>query len=276
MAGLSQSRTIESQSSVKAPIKRSPYAPLATVVAIVASLFISLGNLAGASAHQPVTLTAASSDREKSPILLDGTVSFAVYATMKKSKETRYLRFNHKPGDRLDLQYLIPDEPAMKKITTRNLPKVLLIDPMGNEEEIKPKERTYFYEPYGRKGYFYLSRISTSAIEGMYTVAITSKRASSVVIAVGVKEIPGEVLEFGVGSERCPVKISGEAEISPTRAGQLIGMSETGAKLCASTNGWGYRVGKRDGEDFPVTKDFRPDRVTVAIVSGIIKEILIG
>jgi hypothetical protein len=223
-----------------------------------------------------VVLTASASESSKSPILLDGTVSFAVYATMKKSKEVRYFRFNHKAGDRLDLQYLIPDDLMMKKVTSRNLPKVVLLDPNGGQAEIKAQERTYFFEPYGGKGYFYISRYTTPAIAGTYTVAITSKRASNVVIAVGVKEIPGDVLVFGSGIQNCPMKIAGESEISPMRAGQLVGMSESKAKLCASINGWGYRVGKRDGEDFPVTMDFRGDRVTVAIILGIIREITVG
>lgn len=273
MVGSSPCRTIVSRFSAKAPISRFRSS---LVVSILAALIAFFASLQGASAHQPVLLTASASDSAKSPILLDGTVSFAVYATMKKSKEVRYFRFNHKAGDRLDLQYLIPDDPLMKKVTSRNLPKVLLIDPNGKEEEIKAKERTYFFEPYGGKGYFYISRISTPAIAGTYTVAITAKRASNVVIAVGVKEIPGDVLAFGLGGERCPSQITGETEISPARAGQLRGMSESEAKLCASINGWGYRVGKRDGEDFPVTTDFRADRVTVTIVSGIIKEIVVG
>ncbi|MEY3382452.1 MAG: hypothetical protein RLZZ17_190 [Actinomycetota bacterium] len=273
MVVLSPLQTIASRFSAKAPIRTSR---LSLVVAVLVSLIASLSFASSATAHQPVLLTASASNSEKSPILLDGTVSFAVYATMKKSKEVRYFRFNHKAGDRLDLQYLIPDDLIMKKMTTRNLPQVVLIDPNGKKEEIKPKERTYFFEPYGGKGYFYISRISTPATAGTYTVAITSKRASSVVIAVGIKEIPGDVLAFGSGSERCPVKISGEVEISPTRAGQLVGMSEEEAKLCASINGWSYRIGKRDGQDFAVTMDFRSDRVTVSILSGVITEINVG
>jgi hypothetical protein len=53
-------------------------------------------------------------------------------------------------------------------------------------------------------------------------------------------------------------------------------MSEEEAKLCASINGWSYRIGKRDGQDFAVTMDFRSDRVTVSILSGVITEINVG
>jgi hypothetical protein len=53
-------------------------------------------------------------------------------------------------------------------------------------------------------------------------------------------------------------------------------MREDVAKLCAESNGWGYRVGERDGEFFALTKDYRIDRITVAIKNGVITDVIVG
>jgi len=64
--------------------------------------------------------------------------------------------------------------------------------------------------------------------------------------------------------------------ISPARANTLIGMKEGEAESCATQLDWGYRVVSRDGEDFPVTLDYRLDRVSVTIKSGLISRVDVG
>jgi hypothetical protein len=59
---------------------------------------------------------------------------------------------------------------------------------------MKYTERTEFYEPYGRTTYLYLSRISQEAEPGIYNFVATSRAKAEITIAVGEKEIPGEVL----------------------------------------------------------------------------------
>ena len=246
-------------------------------ISLVIALFIALfSSPSGATAHQPVTLNNAHRELANSPILLDGTISFAIYATMTKARQERFLRFQHRAGEQVKIEYLIPDEPAMKKTPRSLLPTLVLIDPSGKESVIKPNERTYFFEPFGKKGYYYLSRYSSQAVAGTYSIRITSKRASSVVIAVGSREIPGEVLTIGNKKGECPVRMESESEISSSRAEQLIGMIEAEAELCAATQKWGYRIGERDGESFAVTMDYRSDRITVGITKGVITKVTVG
>ena len=88
--------------------------------------------------------------------------------------------------------------------------------------------------------------------------------------------MPGEVLEFGNASRQCPQPIEESEPIAQSKADQLIGMKEGTAKLCADFNGWGYRVGMRDGEYFPVTRDYRIDRITVSIAKEVITEVQVG
>ena len=48
----------------------------------------------------------------------------------------------------------------------------------------------------------------------------------------------------------------------------LVGLSEAEATDAAEACGWILRVGRVDGEDRPLTLDFRPNRATVEITDG--------
>jgi len=64
--------------------------------------------------------------------------------------------------------------------------------------------------------------------------------------------------------------------ITQARADTLVGMKEAEAEGCATQLDWGYRVVSRDGEDFPVTFDYRLDRVSVTIKNGLISRVDVG
>jgi len=59
---------------------------------------------------------------------------------------------------------------------------------------MKITERTLFYEKYSGTNYFYLSRLQVPGKDGIYSFTITARAKSAVTIAVGEKEIPGEVV----------------------------------------------------------------------------------
>lgn len=141
---------------------------------------------------------------------------------------------------------------------------------------MKIKERSPFYEPYGKKNYFFLSRISRGGEAGIYSITATAKTNSSVVIAIGRTETKGEYLEVGSGAGTCPATLKSEEIISEARANQLISMSEVEAEICSAANSWIYRIGEKDGEGFMLTKDYRTNRVTVSIESGLITKVSVG
>lgn len=64
--------------------------------------------------------------------------------------------------------------------------------------------------------------------------------------------------------------------ITQKRADALLGMSEIQALECAESLQWGFRVGQRDSEAFPMTLDYRLDRVTVIVKLGVITRVDIG
>ena len=72
----------------------------------------------------------------------------------------------------------------------------------------------------------------------------------------------------------CPTPDVADIEgISQIRADALVGMSESMAEECATSLTWGFRVGQRDSEMFPMTMDYRLDRVTVMVVLGVITSV---
>ena len=237
---------------------------------------VLLSGVTPAHAHQPVTLGSSSATASRSPILVDGTISFAVYTNFSKGNLTRNIRFVLGEGDTLKAEYLILDKAPERSLKKTQLPRVAITSPSGRVIELPVRERTAFFEPFGGKNYFYLSRVSMPGEPGVYTVTMKSRVKSDIVLAIGAKEVRGDVLNVGTKAGTCPAKIANEAEITKVRADQLVGMSEQAASSCAIANGWGFRVGERDGEQFAVTMDYRPNRVTVAVKSDLVTQVNVG
>ncbi|GDX30733.1 hypothetical protein LBMAG14_12090 [Actinomycetes bacterium] len=163
---------------------------IALSAAILTAVFV-----APAHAHQPVILDEGDGSPSSGPLLPDGTVSYAVYATVA-NKQARGFRFRLVEGDQLEVQYLISDEAPDNALTPKELPRVTLIDPKGRRSTLKVNERNEFYEPYSRKNYLYLSRIAEQGSPGTYRVIVRGRSVEPVetTIAVGSREVPGTVV----------------------------------------------------------------------------------
>ena len=161
------------------------------LAALLAFMVIGSGS---AHAHQPVVLLDSDTTATKGPLLVDGTVSFAVRASFTKSGQTKAFRAQFKSGDQLSVQYLIVDKKPESALRTSSLPTLVITPPTGSPITIKFNERTKFFEPYGRVNYLYLARYSDLAQAGIYNFTIKSKSKAAITVAVGDKEIFGEVL----------------------------------------------------------------------------------
>jgi Cytochrome b5-like Heme/Steroid binding domain len=147
-----------------------------------------------AVAHQPVVLMDTDTTAAKGPLLVDGTVSFAIRASFTKSGQKKAFRAQFKDGDQLSVQYLIVDAKPENGLRMTALPSVVISGPKGTKPvTIKLNERTKFYEPYGGTNYLYLGRYSAPAVAGIYSFVITARGKAAITIGVGEKEIPGEV-----------------------------------------------------------------------------------
>lgn len=258
--------TTESQSLAK--LLRSKLIPLTIIFFVSAAI--------PAAAHQPVLLDSSALKRASSPLLVDGTISFAVTATFSRAGEKKYFRFALREGEALKMDYLILDRRPENALSSSRLPLVSVKSPANKNIKLRINERTKFYEPYGKTNYLFLSRISKSGESGLYEVTIRSRAKSSVLIAIGSSEVTGEIMKFANNLGTCPQTLDSELEISPNRGEQLVGLSERAGELCAEINGWGYRVIQRDGEDFAVTMDYRSNRINVKVKQEKIFEVTIG
>ena len=165
------------------------------LIFLAVTVAVLLAGSSPAQAHQPVRLTAANSTADRGPLLVDGTVSFAVYATVK-GQQTRGFRFGLRSGQRLETQLLIVDKAPGNALAATALPEVVITDPRGNRTILTPDERSPFLEPYSGTKYLYLARLSGVGVGGTYQVLVRSRstRPVEAVVAVGFREVPGSVV----------------------------------------------------------------------------------
>ena len=240
-------------------------------IALIAPL--SLINSGLAFAHQPVELGSKNTRADQGPILVDGTVSFALRAEFTKANQERGFRASLKQGELLNFEYLIIDKAPENKMALNKLPTVTITAPDGAKSIVKYTERTKFYEPHGRTNYLYLARFSSTALDGIYNFSIKSKAKASITVSTGSKETFGQVFQPAI----CPtIEPQQTLTVTNAQAATLIGMKKDAATSCAAKLGWGYRVGQEDDQLFALTKDYRLDRVTVVIKKGIVTESVVG
>ena len=147
-----------------------------------------------AVAHQPVVLLNSDTTAAKGPLLVDGTVSFAVRASFAKAGEKKAFRAQFQEGDALEVQFLIMDKKPENALKMSQLPTLVVTGPGGFKTTMKLNERTKFLETYTKTTYLYLGRYSGIAKAGIYSFVLTARGKSSITLGVGSQEIPGEVV----------------------------------------------------------------------------------
>ena len=187
-----------------------------------------------AFAHQPVVLLKTDTSAAKGPLLVDGTISFAIRASFTKSGEKKGFRAQLQEGDALNIQYLILDKKPESALKMTQLPTLVVTGPGGFKTTMKLNERTKFFEPYSQTTYLYLGRYSSVAKAGLYSFLLTSRGKASITLGVGDKEIPGEVLRGPAPTPTASAKASANASASPTTAGYTMAQvkANNSAKSC--------------------------------------------
>jgi hypothetical protein len=179
------------------------------LVGVLASAILFSGV---ANAHQPLVLLDSDTSAASGPLIVDGTLSFAVRAAFTKAGQKKAFRAQFNKGDALTVQYLIVDKKPENTTRNNSLPTLVITSPTGSKVTMKFTERTKFYEPHSRINYLYLGRYSSEAQSGIYSFMISSKGRAAITIGVGEKEgIVGEVVR---GTYEAPKPV---ASSSPTR-----------------------------------------------------------
>jgi len=158
---------------------------------VIALAFVGSGV---AVAHQPVVLLNSDTTAAKGPLLVDGTVSFAVRAAFNKSGEKKAFRAQFQEGDALEVQFLIIDKKPENALKMSQLPTLVVTGPGGFKTTMKLNERTKFFETFTQTTYLYLGRYSGTAKTGIYSFVLTARGKAAITLGVGSKEIPGEVV----------------------------------------------------------------------------------
>ena len=244
-----------------------------TMRSLIFLLITLLTPLTVANAHQPVIITSSNTSPKAGPILVDGTISFALRVSFTKANQERGFRASLKEGDLLNFEYLIIDKAPENKLAVSKLPVVSITSPDGKKRVVKFTERSKFYEPYGRTNYLFLSRFSETAIEGIYEFSIKSKGKADITVSTGSKEIKGEIYQPAT----CPViEQQPLPVITNAQAATLVGMKKNIAISCVESLSGTYRIAQEDGQDFALTKDFRVDRVNLYLENGQVIKATVG
>ena len=185
---------------------------------LVAALVLAFSFLpaGSANAHQPVFLLPTDTTPNAGPLLVDGTVSFAIRASFTKSGQKQAFRAALKEGDSLEIQYLIIDKKPESTMRSTLLPQLVITSPTGKKLTMKFTERTKYFEKYSRTTYLYLGRLSAPAEAGIYQFVATSRARAAITIAVGDKEIPGEVLRGAAPAPAAPAPTPAAPAATPT------------------------------------------------------------
>lgn len=196
-----------------------------------------------AIAHQPVVLLNSDTTAAKGPLLVDGTVSFAVRASFAKAGEKKAFRAQLKEGDALEIQYLIIDKKPENALKMTQLPSLVVTGPGGFKLTMKLNERTKFFEQFTQTNYWYLGRYSGMAKAGIYSFVLTGRGKSAITLGVGDREVPGEVVR---GAYVAPtVSASPTPVVTPTPAGYTMAQVKANntAKSCWSIiDGYVYNL----------------------------------
>jgi len=187
---------------------------------LVAALVLAFSILpaGAASAHQPVFLLPTDTTPNAGPLLVDGTVSFAIRASFTKSGQKQAFRAALKEGDSLEIQYLIIDKKPESTMRSTLLPQLVITSPTGKKLTMKFTERTKYFEKYSRTTYLYLGRYSAPAEAGIYQFVATSRARAAITIAVGDREVQGEVLR---GPAPTPAAPAATPTPSPTPTAEV-------------------------------------------------------
>jgi len=86
-----------------------------------------------------------------------------------------------------------------------------------------------------------------------------------------------EKSDNGSATTECPQADTADlTAITQERADMLIGFTESDAEACATSLGWVFRVGERDGESFALTADYSQQRVTVSVTNDLVTAVVVG
>ena len=206
---------------------------------LISALLLALITPVSASAHQPVTISNTETTAARGPLLVDGTISFAVRAAFTKSGQKKGFRFNLKQGEQLNFEYLIIDKAPENKLKNAQLPQVVITAPNGRKTTVRFNERNKF--SYSGTNYLYLYRNKSVGQSGTYNVDITARARAAITLVVGEKEIPGDVVRGAVATSK-PTPSASPTSDSSALTMEQVKKNNTASRCWSVINGNVYNL----------------------------------
>lgn len=116
--------------------------------------------------------------------------------------------------------------------------------------------------------------VSTLAITDEFIVQEESPSPDT-----AVEPLPGDTGSGSSGGEGSSPGSAGANGVAPPTendAAGIVGLAEDEAVKVIEAMGWTSRIGSRDGEDFMLTTDYSPTRLTLSIEDGTVTKAVIG
>lgn len=174
-----------------------------------------------AKAHDPIILTSDQRTPSDGPLLLDGTISFALYGSLDSAGDTRGFRVKFNAGDQLYLSILIPDLAPENLLDDASLPFLNVEDPSGAKLNFATTEKISFAEPYTGTNYVRLTEFTTTALSGTYSITVAGDSPARFTISVGKIEM------FGTPVENITNRELGVAGVMAWYAGESLTAAST-------------------------------------------------
>ena len=172
-----------------------------------------------------------------------------------------------------DVEAAVTTEPASSDVvaetypvTDAPAPEIQEVSIVGVEEELVTlygADGSIYLVP----GYTFIAAEDEYGYAGRYTVSALPDeymQVTDAVDAVPATDVP--VPDTAVAPAVDPA-VNPDMSVAQDVADSILGMSEAEATKTAEAKGLSVRVGSRDGEDFPLTMDYRTDRVTLTVIA---------
>ena len=187
-----------------------------------------------------------------------------------------------------DVEAAVTTEPATSDVPTSDVvtetypvtdapaPEIQEVSIVGVEEELVTlygADGSIYLVP----GYTFIAAEDEYGYAGRYTVSALPDeymQVTDAVDAVPATDVP--VPDTAVAMPSVDPTVAPDMSVAKEVADSVVGMSEAEATKTAEAKGLTVRVGSRDGEDFPLTMDYRTDRVTLTVKADKVTAVVVG
>jgi len=174
-----------------------------------------------------------------------------------------------------DVEAAVTTEPATSDAAPTldaPAPEIQEVSIIGVEEELVTlygADGSIYLVP----GYTFITAEDEYGYAGRYTVSALPDEYMQV--ADAVNEVPLSIAPETAAPAVDPA-VDPDMSVAQDVADTVLGMSEAEATKTAEAKGLTVRVGSRDGEDFPLTMDYRTDRVTLTVKADKVTAVTVG